>query len=199
VPGIFNPPSNEVVIAVVGHGTPAGPHVPLTGEGEGSADLVVHETSHGFDMGGGQPFLSEGTAFITARNADLNQLTEYERQPSPAGEQETFAESAARFFSSLDSTMPHLHAFWTDIDNQLAAHTPSHNPVHFPFFSSVGSASIASDGTTIRMRLRATTEDGAIGDALILVPNTDPAHQEIKDRIMGLGISQTVNVPAFSL
>jgi hypothetical protein len=66
-------------------------------------------------------------------------------------------------------------------------------------FSSVGSASIASDGTTIRMRLRATTEDGAIGDALILVPNTDPTHQKIKDNLKDLEIKQSVSVPAFSL
>ena len=49
------------------------------------------------------------------------------------------------------------------------------------------------------MRLRATTEDGAIGDALILVPNTDPTHQKIKDNLKDLEIKQSVSVPAFSL
>ena len=70
VPGIFNPSTNEVVIAVVGHGTVAGPHIPLSGEGEGSADLVVHETAHGLDMGGGAPFLSASRTFIAARKCD---------------------------------------------------------------------------------------------------------------------------------
>ena len=153
VPGIFNPSSNEVVIAVIGHGTDAGPHIPLSGEGEGSADLVVHETAHGLDMGGGSPFLSASQTFNAARNLRLNLVTQYEMQPGEAGQQETFAESAARFFTSQDDAMPQLHLYWTNIASELAAHSPASGPFHFPFFSSIGSASIASDGTTIRMRL----------------------------------------------
>jgi hypothetical protein len=197
VPGIFNPASNEVVIAIVGHDTPAGPHVPLSGEGEGSADLVVHETGHGLDMGGGSPFLSAGATFIAARNADLNQLTQYELQPTPAGEEETFAESGARFFISQDSMMPNLHAFWDNIANELAAHRPSPGIFSFPFFPSIGSASVASDGTTIRMRLRAIGEGGVIGDALLSIPNTHPAHQQIRDHVKNLNTLRGVSVPNF--
>jgi hypothetical protein len=197
VPGIFNPASNEVVIAIVGHGTAAGPHVPLSGEGEGSADLVVHETSHGLDMGGGSPFLSAGATFLTARNADLSQLTQYELQPTPAGEEETFAESAARFFTSQDGMMPNLHAFWANIPKELVARNPTPGPFHFPFFPSIGSASVAADGTTIRMRLRAVGEGGVIGDALLSIPNTHPAHEQIRGHINDLNALRAVSVSAF--
>lgn len=197
VPGIFNPSSNEVVIAVTGHGTRAGPHIPFMGEGEGSNDLVVHETVHGLDMGGGSPFLSASPAFVAARNADKGQLTQYELQPAPAGEQETFAESAARFVVSQDGATPKLQAYWLNIADELASHAPVRGHFHFPFFSSIGSASIASDRTTIRMRLRATTEDGIIGDALLVVPNTHPAHQQVKERVKNLNALQSVNVSAF--
>ena len=108
VPEIFNPSTNEVVIAVIGHGTAAGPHIPLSGEGEGSADLVVHETAHGLDMGGGLPFLLPARLFSAARNLRLNLVTQYEMQPGGAGQQETFAESAARFFTSQDDATPQL-------------------------------------------------------------------------------------------
>src|SRR5690242_4531611 len=46
VPGSNTPDKNEVVIAVIGHGTPAGPHVPNTGEGHGSVNLAAHESTH---------------------------------------------------------------------------------------------------------------------------------------------------------
>jgi hypothetical protein len=98
VPGLFYLQTNEVVLAVVGHGTPAGPHIPATGEGQGSANVILHETAHGLDMAGGTPFVSANPTFVAARNRDLDKLTPYERQPSPAGEEETFAESAARFY-----------------------------------------------------------------------------------------------------
>jgi hypothetical protein len=148
-------------------------------------------------MGGGSPFLSAGATFITARNADLNQLTQYELQSTPAGEEETFAESAARFFTSQDSEMPELHAFWINIANELVAHSPSPGPFNFLFSPSIGSASFASDGTTIRMRLRAIGEDGVIGDALLSLPNTHPAYQQIRDHINDLNTLRSVSVPTF--
>ena len=201
VPGIFNPSSNEVVIAVIGHGSDAGPHIPLSGEGEGSADLVVHETAHGLDMGGGSPFLSASQTFNAARNLRLNLVTQYEMQPGQAGQQETFAESAARFFTSQDDAMPQLHLYWTNIASELAAHSPASGPFHFPLFSSIGSASFASDGTTIRMRLRATTEDGVIGDGLLLVPDSHPTRKQIEDHIKDINTTRnstrSVIVPAF--
>jgi hypothetical protein len=57
VPGADTRDKNEVVIAVVG--TPTGPHVPKTGEGHGSVNLVVHEASHSIDLNGGGPAQKE--------------------------------------------------------------------------------------------------------------------------------------------
>jgi hypothetical protein len=196
VPGIFNPGTNEVVIAIIGH--PDRPHIPQLGEGKGSVDLVVHETAHGLDMGGGSPFLSAGTAFITARNQDLRSLTAYELQPGSAGEQETFAESAARFFDSDDDSMPALHAFWATISGLLTGPSSSPGTFHFPFFSSqIGSAMLGPDGETIQMRLRATADDGPIGDAMIEVSASHPANQQIREHIKELNASEPVAVAAF--
>jgi hypothetical protein len=63
--------------------------------------------------------MSGDDAFAAARNADLGQFLDYERQPSPAGEEETFAESAASFSTGRDANMPHLQAFWASFSGQL--------------------------------------------------------------------------------
>jgi hypothetical protein len=152
-------------------------------------------------MGGGSPFLSASQTFNAARNLRLNLVTQYEMQPGEAGQQETFAESAARFFTSQDDAMLQLHLYWTNIASELAAHSPASGPFHFPLFSSIGSASFASDGTTIRMRLRATTEDGVIGDGLLLVPDSHPTRKQIEDHIKDINTTRnstrSVIVPAF--
>ena len=114
VPGANTPDKNEVVIAVIGHGTPAGPHVPKTGEGHGSVNLVAHESSHSIDLHGGGPGPSQSDDFTKARDADMNKLSDYEKQAGEAGRQETYAESAARHAEGKDQDTPHLKKYWDD-------------------------------------------------------------------------------------
>jgi hypothetical protein len=138
VPGEYNAAKKEVVIAVIGHGFPAGPHCPGPGEGHGSANLLVHEMFHGIDQATDPPH-GQSEDFNRARALDLGELDKYERQGSEnevskvhepgqsrlsdaetAGQQETYAESAARFFAgeSSDEAYPHLHEYWQS--NSLA-------------------------------------------------------------------------------
>ncbi len=115
VPGLQRPQSKEVVIATVGQDT-GNPHVPKTGEGHGSVNLVIHESAHGVDYAA-SPHVSTTKPFTDARNPDKGALAPYETQPDPAGPEETFAESCARFYAddpfSAEST-PHLHKYWRD-------------------------------------------------------------------------------------
>ncbi len=111
VPGLYNPAGNEVVIATVGQGTDAGAHVPASGEGHGSYDLVLHEVGHGLDKN----TLSGSADFTKARTADLGTLSAYESQAGSAGPEETFAESAARHYGGDPTdaaTHPNLSAYW---------------------------------------------------------------------------------------
>lgn len=115
VPGLYNSKRNELVVATIGHGTPAGAHVPATGEQHGSHNLVMHEAFHAVDLGHGGAARSTEADFNTARTADLGTLSDYEKQGGKAGQQETYAESAARFFGGdpNDATNhPNLHDFW---------------------------------------------------------------------------------------
>jgi hypothetical protein len=144
VPGLRDPAKNEVIIAVIGHGTEAGPHYPLTGEGHESANLLVHEMFHQIDAGTDPP-RGQGADFNRARGLDVTELSEYELQESErevcvppasdhsrlsdgetAGQQETYAESAARFFAgdSSSDSYPHLHEYWES--NTLAPRDESH-------------------------------------------------------------------------
>ncbi|HVV93445.1 MAG TPA: PAAR domain-containing protein [Hyphomicrobiales bacterium] len=110
VPGVFTPDRNEVVIGVIGQGTAAGAHVPKTGEGHGSANLTVHESMHSVDHGSGNP--SASGDFNAARSADQGSLSGYENQPGAAGQQESYAESAARHAEGQDSGTPALQKYW---------------------------------------------------------------------------------------
>lgn len=119
VPGLQRPSSKEVVLATIGHDA-GKPHVPNTGEGHGSVNLAIHETAHGVDYAA-SPHISTTKPFTDARDPDKGALDEYESQPNPAGPEETFAESCARFYSNDPSSAentPHLHKYWRD--NPLA-------------------------------------------------------------------------------
>lgn len=89
VTGLFDGNTNEVVIAT------RGGRVPATGNGHGSANLVFHETMHAYDHHTGA---SNTATFQTARNQDRGALTPYQLQAGAAGREETFAESAARYW-----------------------------------------------------------------------------------------------------
>jgi len=115
VPGLYEPGNNRVIIATRGAGTPAGAHVPATGDGHGSQNLVIHETMHAVDHTG-SPNYSASPGFTTARNSDQSTLSPYESQPGVAGPEETYAESAARYYGGdpNDATShPNLHNYWT--------------------------------------------------------------------------------------
>ena len=112
VPGVNNNKRNEVVIAVVGHGTAAGPHVPKAGEGHSSANMVAHESTHSIDRGSPRP--SDSEDFKKARDADMAKLSKYEKQDGEAGRQETYAESAARHAEGKDADTPNLKKYWDD-------------------------------------------------------------------------------------
>ncbi len=110
VPGANMRDKNEVVIAVIGHGTPAGPHVPKTGEGQGSANMVAHEATHSIDRGDPSP--SSSADFTKARDADMGKLSDYEKQAGEGGPRETYAESAARHAEGKDGDTPNLKKYW---------------------------------------------------------------------------------------
>ena len=115
VPGAFTPDRNEVVIAVIGHGAGETPHVPATGEGHGSSNLVIHESTHSIDEATGGANRSTGTDFNNARNADAATLDPYESQAGSAGQEETYAESAARYYggdTTDEASHPNLHSYW---------------------------------------------------------------------------------------
>lgn len=115
VPGVFNGDRNELVIATTGHGTPAGAHVPATGEGHGSANLVLHEGAHGIDHNAPAGANSSSAGFNAARNSDSGTLSPYESQAGTAGQQETYAESAARYYGGDPNDAaahPNLHNHW---------------------------------------------------------------------------------------
>lgn len=105
-----------MVIATIGH--PNNPHVPNSGEGHGGHNLVLHETAHGLDLGGGGR--SAGADFNAARAADAAGLAPYESQAGSAGQQESYAESAARYYGGdpNDATNhPNLHQYWEGMTN----------------------------------------------------------------------------------
>jgi hypothetical protein len=115
VPGVFLGDTNEVVVATIGHGTAAGAHVPANGEGHGSHNLTLHEAFHAVDLGHGGAARSSEADFNAARTADAATLSQYENQPGAAGQRESYAESAARYFGGDPTdaaTHPNLHDFW---------------------------------------------------------------------------------------
>jgi hypothetical protein len=134
VPGTYSVERKEIVIAVIGHGTKPGPHYPAPGERHGSASLLVHEMYHAIDRVTNPP-RSESAEFNKARDGDRAVLTAYERQKTKEdgerpGRQETYAESAARFFAGGhgDATKyDDLNKYWTS--NGIAPRDES-RPTH---------------------------------------------------------------------
>ena len=114
VSGAYLPGRNAVVIAVVGHGTKAGAHVSQTGEGHGSANLVVHEAAHAINKHVGADRNASSKDFTAARTKDLAALPAYELQKGVAGLSETFAESAARYYGGSYGSVKtsNLDAYW---------------------------------------------------------------------------------------
>jgi hypothetical protein len=120
VPGMYDKTNNKVVIATRGHGTPGGARVPVTGDGHGCANLTIHESMHALDSGGSGAARSAGTDFNTARTADLPNLGTYETQAGSAGQEETWAESGARYYGGGGGT--------TNLDNYWRNNPPGAPP-----------------------------------------------------------------------
>lgn len=114
VPGAYMPDRNAVVIATTGHGTAAGPHVPVTGEGHGSQNITVHETTHAVDAFADPQSNSSSPDFTAARNSDFSGLTAYEQQSGAGGPSETYAESSARVYGGQHGAVqqPALDDYW---------------------------------------------------------------------------------------
>lgn len=104
VPGLYDPATNQVIIAT------RGGQVPPTGDGHGSANLVIHEVGHAIDAAGGG---SSSPEFVAAYDKDKASLPAYEQQAGAAGREEAYAESMARHHGgSSDTTGPNLAAYW---------------------------------------------------------------------------------------
>jgi hypothetical protein len=129
VPGMYDPKTNKVVIATIGQNDPGGAHVPLTGEGHGSANLTIHEAMHGVDMGAGGAARSTGTDFGNARGQDIGSLDKYEKQAGVWGPRETWAESSARYYGGGQGTTG-LDNYWKNnpVGPSPAASTPAATP-----------------------------------------------------------------------
>ena len=113
VPGCYDDQGNEVIVATRGHGTDAGPHVPESGDGHGSANLAIHEAYHGLDYRSGKP--SSGTEFTDVRDSAPGELSDYMSQSGQAGEEESFAESAARRYGpppGAGLNQPKMNDYW---------------------------------------------------------------------------------------
>ncbi len=113
VPGCYDDEGNEVIVATRGHGTEAGPHVPASGDGHGSANLPIHEAYHGLDYRNGKP--SSGAEFTDVRNSAPGELSDYMSQSGQAGEEESFAESAARRYgppAGAGLNQPTMNGYW---------------------------------------------------------------------------------------
>jgi hypothetical protein len=117
VPGLFSPEKNEVVIATrAASATDSARRVPVSGEGHGSVNMVLHECGHSLDAFG--HFSASDPAFRADYAADLPTLPPYFAQPGIAGPQESFAETLALAATGTPggATFPHLMEFWASHD-----------------------------------------------------------------------------------
>jgi hypothetical protein len=59
---------------------------------------------------------------------------------------------------------------------------------------SIGEARMEPDGTIV-MRLRAVSEDGAVGEGLVRYPPTDPEYESVLEHLGGLTPGERKPVP----
>jgi len=77
-------------------------------------NLVIHEGFHSLDDSLGEASVND-QSFNAARNADDPGLDPYESQPGAAGQEETYAESASRYYGGDPNDAqdhPNLHGYW---------------------------------------------------------------------------------------
>ena len=190
VPGTYFDNRKSVVIATVDSG--GSRMVPTKASRlHGSANLVVHESLHGYDRLGAHQVLAD-PRFLTARSADFPKLGSYERQLGQAGLEETFAETGARYVGesdALSSDWPHLFAYWCDGVSRFGSEAPMHEA---PEAGAIGTAERLSDGT-IELDLRAEDESGAIGHALLRIAPEDPHYEAVSAHVARTGGMESVD------
>ena len=204
VPGHFDGTRNEVVLATRGHEPRRSGRVPERGDGHGSENLAIHVAHHALDEKCGNP--SAASAFKTARSADLEKLPDYCRQPGAAGLDESWAESAARFFADpekMESDLPNLHRYWRGSPGGRTDRADRRTVVKEDWEvrstrmqrrSSIGSACLDENGAII-LDQRASDGRGILGDARLVYPRSHPQYPEILDHLGGLIPGETKPVP----
>lgn len=191
VPGTYFDDRKRVVIATI---AASGRRVvPTSASGlHGSANLVVHESLHGYDYARKHRPLGD-RQFLSARESDLANLGSYERQKGRAGLEESFAESGARFVAdstAMARSWSHLFGWWASSPDSLetaepmiAATVPA-DDVPEPDDSSIGTARMADDGV-ILVDLRAEGPGGAIGHAAFRVAPDAPEYAALREHLFG--------------
>lgn len=200
VPGLYDGPRNEVVVATRGHAPGRSGRVPATGDGHASASLAVHVACHAIDARWGGP--SSSAEFRSARGADLDALPEYCRQPGTAGLDESWAESAARWAAGEDemkASIPGLHAYWREREarragGRAAAEAGDVRTTRIWRRSSIGAASLDDDGAIV-LDLRASDGRGILGDGRVIVPPGDARFRAVLAHLGGLAPGETKQVP----
>ncbi|KQW80779.1 hypothetical protein [Brevundimonas sp. Root1279] len=181
VPGAYLPDEKAVVVATVPDpDNPGRRRVPPQGWMHNAFNLLIHETLHADD------YLQDrlrchNPAFVSAREADFAALHAYEQQDGDAGLEETYAESASRFFGNdpaLETEWPNLAAFWKGRDLPVE---PGRRSRDFHGPTALGLARLTADGA-YELDLRAEDDDGAIGHALIQLEAGTPAYDELERR-----------------
>lgn len=178
VPGTYLDTRKSVVIATIGitGGREVTPRGPTT---HGAFSLVVHESMHGYDYLGNHKVL-QNPSFVAARSADWGSLGSYEKQDGLAGLEETYAESASRYFggdTTLGASWPNLLAFWQTAWLEAVEGPPVELPPAEPR-GPVGTARIDRE-RTIYLDLRADGPGGAIGHAALEFTVDDPVHERL--------------------
>ena len=184
VPGTYFDDRKSVVIATVeGGGSRIVPA--KSSRLHGSANLVVHESLHGYDRLGAHQVLAD-PRFLTARSADFPKLGSYEKQLGQAGLEETFAETGARYVgenNALSSDWPNLFGYWRDGVSSFSTEAPAPEA---PESAAIGTAQRLGDGT-IELDLRAEDESGAIGHALLKIEPDDPHYEAVSAHVARTG------------
>ncbi|MBK8597330.1 MAG: hypothetical protein IPN83_17445 [Holophagales bacterium] len=203
VPGLYDGPRNEVVVATRGHAPQRAGRVPAKGEGHASASLAVHVACHAADARGGSP--SSSAEFRAARSADRDALPDYCRQPGSAGLDESWAESAALFSAEaggMTASLPHLHRYWNRAGgatgpDRARIGIPADGEVRTTRIwrrSSIGTASLDAEGAIV-LELRASDGRGILGDGRVVLPAAHAEHRAVLTHLGGLAPGETKPVP----
>jgi hypothetical protein len=116
LPGVYDPATGAVILST----SPTHP--------QGSFNVTLHETGHGFDAAMG--VLSGSRSFIDAYNLDHASMDPYYNQPSnpESSRREALAESFARYYGAdptfgtgASQNWPHLYQFMATFDAAMRA------------------------------------------------------------------------------